>query len=453
MLVGRRIAPLKPYRGTRSFNVKRVLFLIPILVIAGAMLASAQVEVDDYPSINISDQLASDSGGTINQSDIDGYESDINSRIRSQVDTVVEDANGQLSGLGNLDPLANAFADAGVYGSNVATLRSYTDYRSFYLAAGTNVGVQFPKVDLTGGGDTDPVALLGEELTSGNAGVGLAWQTWALALGLNLDFLADGLYVSAKYGSTDVQGLETETGTVDMQSSSMGAFLNYRIIDGFWPRSPIRFRGVSIGAGAIRHSSSVGLDIPLDDFVDDGFSKDLPKGGQSDGGILPDEIDAALSTKGTDAYDENYVNADSLGTVYLEPTARLDISNQAFTVPIEIATALRLLWFFDFSLGAGVDLTFGGNSEVALGGQGDAAISGYIDGQSEYLSTNGGSLVLAKTGDGKPAFINPRITFGTAINLGPLKIDFPFAWYIPVGGAAEFKGNGLSAGMNIGLLW
>ena len=433
--------------------MKRVLFFITILVIAGATLASAQVEVDEYPSVNISDDLATDSGGAINQSDIDGYESDINSRIRGQVDAVADEANGELSGLGNLDPLANAFADSGVYASNVATLRSYTDYRSFYLAAGTDVGVQFPKVDLSGGGETDPVALLGEEFASGNAGVGVAWQTWALALGLNLDFLVDGLYASAKYGSIDVQGLETETGTVDVQSSSIGAFVNYQIIGGFWPRSPIRFRGVSIGAGAIRHTSSVGLDIPLGDFVDDGFKTDLPTGGQSDGGILPDEIDAALSTKGTGAYDENYVNADSLGTVFLEPTARLGISNQAFTVPIEVATALRLLWFFDFSLGAGVDLTFGGNSEVVLGGQGDAAISGYIDGESKYLTTNGGSLVLEKTGDGKAAFINPRITFGTAINLGPLKIDFPFAWYIPVGGAAEFKGNGLSAGMNIGLLW
>ncbi len=430
-------------RGTRSFVVKRIVTIAIVLALLGASVATAQVTVGTYPSIEIDDSLA-DQGG-ITQTDINDWENTVNTKLATQVDGAVSSADEALGQLPDLSNLAGAFANAGIFATNVATLRSYTDYQSFYLAAGTNIGVQLPAVEISADA-TDPTAALYEALGN-NAAIGGAWQTWAASLGLSMDFLIDGLYLSGKFGSIDVSVPIEEGVTADIQSRSVGGFLNYLLVGNLWPNGPIRFRGISVGAGAVLHSSGVGIGIPVGDILEEGsFEANLTKEqlGLTEGGDL-EQLDIALENQDP----TNYPSGTDLGTVLLNPEARLSVENRALTIPIEVATALRLLWLFDFSLGAGVDLSLGGSSDIAIEGEGSAEVTGYL-GESDYLSANGGSITLSQVSSSQPAFLNPRITFGTAFNLGPFKIDVPAAVYFPL---EEDRGPGLSLGLNVGLLW
>ncbi|MFW5728822.1 MAG: hypothetical protein ACOCYG_04095, partial [Spirochaetota bacterium] len=395
-----------------------------------------------YPSVDILQEDELTQYPTIDASDIATWEGLINDNLESQMDVAKDAANAALGALPDLSGLAGAFADAGVFASNVATLRSYTDYQSFYLAAGTNVGAQLPSGDLS---SEEGVELLFEELAQG-ATLGAAWQTWAASLGLSLDFLIDGLYLSGKFGAIDATVPIDEETNASIESGSIGGFLNYLLVGNLWPNGPIRFRGISIGAGAVLHNSGIGIGIPVEQIAGDlSYEQGLHEDDIFVGSELED-FKGALQTA-----DGNYPSDGNLGTasIGLDPVMDLSVSNSALTIPIEVATALRLLWLFDFSLGAGVDLSIGGDSSITLTGSGSADVDGYIA-DSDYLSTSGGQMTLTQESSGRPSFINPRITFGSAFNLGPFKLDFPFAVYFPMD---PNKGPGLSGGMNVGLLW
>ncbi|MFW5785802.1 MAG: hypothetical protein ACOCYC_01040, partial [bacterium] len=129
--------------------MKRILTITIVLALLGTSFAAAQVEVDSYPSVDILQEDELTQYPTIDASDIATWEGLINDNLESQMDVAKDAANAALGALPDLSGLAGAFADAGVFASNVATLRSYTDYQSFYLAAGTNVGAQLPSGDLS----------------------------------------------------------------------------------------------------------------------------------------------------------------------------------------------------------------------------------------------------------------------------------------------------------------
>lgn len=443
-------------RAAGSETVKRILIIFFVLTFVGALGFGQEQDGTlnvTYPEVSISDQLVTDdSTGTVTEQDLRDYETLINQNIVGELGSVLE--NDSISGFLSMDAveaLAGGFADAGVYGSNVATLRSYPDYRTFYLAAGTNLGTQLPagSENLFQEG-ADPALVLADQISAGGGVyLGAAWQTYGIALGVNLDGLAEGLYVSGKFGRVQAQSLPESPG-VSFSSSSLGGFVNYRFLDGFWPRGLIRFRGVSVGAGLVRHSSGLSTSIPLTEIAGD----DLSTTGTIPKSVLPTEIDTLLSdqTNFPNTYDADYVNATDLGKVGFNPTVNFDVSGNTYTVPVELSTAVRILYFFDFSLGAGIDLSSGGGTTATVSADATPGLEegSYLE-SSKYLSIDEGSVNIAWAGTQSPSLVNPRLTFGTAFNLGPVKIDVPMALYFPTGNSG--KGYGFSAGVNVGLLW
>jgi hypothetical protein len=157
----------------------------------------------------------------------------------------------------------------------------------------------------------------------------------------------------------------------------------------------------------------------------------------------------ALQTGDSGAYpDDGVLGTASAG---LPSGATMTIENTGLVVPIELATALRILYFFDFSVGAGVDLNFGDPTSAEFSAEDSTAeVSGYLN-SSDYLDVQEGTISIGKSAEGEAEFVNPRITAGAAINLGPFKLDIPVALYIPMG--EESEQVGFSAGINLGLLW
>jgi len=429
--------------------VKRILIVTLVLALVATAMVGAQtsdgpVTIKTSPGFSFTDDASSLPG--VSQSDLDGWETQVNGTIQDQLNTAVDAANEELAALPNVGALAVPFANAGLYAaSNVATQRSYPDYRSFYFALGTNGAAFTPDAaTLEKLGGEDPLAAFSASADEGVAGLGS--QIWSLSGGISLDFIADGLYLGGKFGGLELPGMALADGiTADVESGNFGGLLSYRLIGNLFPRGPIRFRGISINTGAIVHRSLYRLNLDFESFTggEGGFEQDITED------LFPSDLVTALQNGDSGDYpDDGVLGKASAG---LPQSATMTIENSGLVVPIELATALRILYFFDFSLGAGIDLNFGDPTSATFSADDSTAeVTGYLN-DSQYLQVNNGAIGLGESAEGAAEFVNPRITAGAAINIGPIKLDFPVALYIPM--EEESEQLGVSAGFNVGLLW
>jgi hypothetical protein len=260
--------------------------------------------------------------------------------------------------------LVKGFANASAYSSHVATQRGYQGFDKFSITLGTMGAGQVPATTTNLGYYKTLVDQLRKQ---GDIYVGVAWNAWALNVGVKLpaDFT-----ISAKFGMLKYNYMYFK-----FDGICAGGMLNYQIVS---PKSPpvkfILWRGLSIGTG-----------------------------------LLWQRNNTLLKYKATPLSGGGYV---------VQPELRMFIKTESYVIPLEISTAVRLFWVLNIHAGLGIDFAMG-SSRLNYSSMGTIAGNG----------TAGIYSVYGKQGGNGPTKFLPKIFCGPGLNFGPVIIDIPFTYY------------------------
>jgi hypothetical protein len=225
--------------------------------------------------------------------------------------------------------------------------------------------------------------------------------------GLNTSFLRNGLYLALKLGYFNYSGIEN----LNFNSFNIGVLGTYRLLN---ERNLglVRWRGLTLGSGLIYQKTHV-----------DYFTK-LEK----------------RSGKITENYQGQSFNVD----IAIDPSVEFGFDVSTMTIPLEINTAVRLLYIMNLGVGLGADLAFGTSRlDVDITGDIDAPVSGDA---SQYIhQTSPGSLSTSAGGTMSPTFLQPKLMFDLGFTLGPVVLDIPVTYY--------FLNKGISAGATVGVVF
>jgi hypothetical protein len=312
--------------------------------------------------------------------------------------------------------LARAFANTSVFSSDGASQRGYEGFKLFTLTTGFMSALQVPREftlideikDAINSGDGEA----GFELIKDNMDIGLGFdaQIFNAQLGINTSkFLLKGLYLGFKFSMFDSNWMKAATlPDFYFKTMSAGVTASYQLISQKrLPLGLLVWRGLNLGAGFVWQNTSFGL------------SKS----------IIPDEL-----------LDFSIV-LDTLGTVSMrfDDIFHLGINTNTFIIPVEAMTSMRLLWFLNVALGAGVDIAFGGSSIKAHGSMNVIEKPNLPEGIEMDITP---SLSYSLGGISAPGIFNLKVMGAVGFNFGPVLIDIPVTYYI--------KDNGYSFGLTLG---
>ncbi|MCL1910661.1 MAG: hypothetical protein FWG13_00445, partial [Leptospirales bacterium] len=242
-------------------------------------------------------------------------------------------ANNIISELSNINAKPKKFtkanANAASFANHAATQRGYTDYDYFALTVGAMVGGQLPTFSSN--------ELKGLDSTienEGDAEIGFSAQ-FAVQLGIKAWFISDDLYLGLKVGKIKFNFDPNDENKFEYDTFMLGLVGNYMLFNktsiGF---GSIRWRGVNFGTGLIYQSSDTKYMMKIDDV--------------SDG--------------------SNSLNVTN-------PYLNYKMNSKIVTIPLELTTALRLLYCTNFTVGFGADLAMG-KTDVKFGMDGDLKLTG-----------------------------------------------------------------------------
>jgi len=275
--------------------------------------------------------------------------------------------------------LAKGFANASVYTSHVATLRGYQGYDRFAISVGTMAGVQAPSVTT----NLSYYKSLPKKLKDqGDIYAGVAWNAWSANVGVRIPVV--DLSVSAKFGK-----LSYTYSDYHFDGTHAGGMLNYQLVN---PKAPpvkfVLWRGISIGSGFLWQNNNTNLKLKLPTLSFEGYT--------------------------------------------VKPEMNLQIKTSSYIIPLEISTAVRLLWVLNIHAGGGIDFAWG-SSSIRYSSYGVA-----LGTPSALFWAYG-----RQSGKGSSHYM-PKIFCGPGLNFGPVIIDIPFTYY--------FVG-GLNVGVTVGVVW
>jgi hypothetical protein len=224
---------------------------------------------------------------------------------------------------------------------------------------------------------------LPERLTKeGDLNIGVAWNAWSLNVGvkLPLDFS-----ISAKFGY-----LKYKYDIYSFDGLHAGGMLNYQIVN---PKAPavkfVLWRGISIGTGLLYQRNNTVIHYKSD----------------------------PISTSG----------------VTFKPVLDIKVMTESYVIPLEISTAVRLLWFLNIHAGGGIDFAMG-TSKIRYSAMGT-------------MDSGGGAGVFGvygrQSGKGSKNYM-PKLFCGPGLNFGPVVIDIPFTYYFM---------NGFNVGVTFGVVF
>jgi len=350
--------------------------------------------------------------------DINGYAPTFTGSNPTVVDafnTVVNDAFNKALGdirkeAGNIDTKPEKFitswGNASVFASSgAATQRAYGDYKIFCFTLGPVFGLQFP-YDLFQ--ITDELGDLTQKLNDDHdIKLGLSPQIINARIGINTSkFLLKNLYLGLHIGYFNLKGDELGLDGFSFNTFSIGATANYQLVPSIKIATGVLlWRGVNVGSGFLYSGTKIG------------YSMNLEQQKQS----------FSDTTNGI------------FGELTIDPKIILDMQIDTFTVPIEVTTAVKLLWFLNIPFGVGVDFGFG-KSDMKVGMEGDINVTG-LSGVSQ---SKPGNLSVTAGGDMPPFPANLKLMTGVGLNIGPVLIDIPVTFYLD---------NGYSVGFSVGAVW
>lgn len=383
-------------------------------------------------TVEVVDQMAND-GLTANE--IKEADPELFEVVEDAIVTVVaeeisgslipEETRGELSDAlsiaGNALEILNGFGQATANTSVTNSLFGYQDYKLFVLSIGTLGSISIPKpletfnaiqaIDM----DQD-VDLLIKDFRDLNAEVGIAMQGLTLSLGLNLSWLIEDFYLTAIFGSTltevsSVDGIYVEVltqpqevpaelpedlpFTMEMETGSLitGLKANFQLVNGFGIPILFRWNGLSVGTGYINTNLYTKAALDLSEAMN-----------------LPE---------------------DSLGVEF-------SIDSMVHTIPLEVSTGFQLLSLATVTAGAGVDFQFG-SSQLHFGLPPNDSLGGKLVNQilADLMAESDLSFPYESTGE--VAVVNPRLSAGVGVGLGPFVLDLTAHYFINTGLAFGFN--------------
>ena len=387
--------------------MKKLLALVFLMTMAGkAGLFAIDINLTP-PQLDTSNSYAAV---------IQGYINNAFSQARNELNSMVRGISS------NPQEMIRAFANSSVFASTGASLRTFQGYNTFALTVGVMAGVQFPPnifsivEDITGLADMDdeglPSYIMSLFNDTSDLRLGINPQILNAQIGINTRFLK-GLYLGVKGGYMNIPPDLIQI-PLSFQTWSAGPLINYQLI----PQlrlfgGLIVWRGLNVGAGFIYQNTSLSLDLSLGDRT---FP--IPMASTS----LPTEIG-------------------EINGKIIDPRFHFGFTVNTYTVPLEAVTSIRLLGFFNASLGVGADLGFGKASLIGdLNGGLD--LDGYQ--RSGLRIITPGSVSASLDGESSPTFFNPKIMASLGFSAGPaIILDIPITYY--------FQNTGFNVGVSLGI--
>lgn len=350
-------------------------------------------------------------------------ETEMNKSLQAAFDKTRADADASLSGFDDPKDLAKGFANANAYSMNSATLQGYQNYDLFAVSAGFMVGFQAPSSDVSYYGK-----ILDDITEKGDIYAGLGLGVTFLNVGLNAGFLVPGLYLNAKWGA-----MERDFGDeFSFKFNVMGVGANYRLFDPKSLAGIVKWRGLSVGSGVYHQGSEINSTLTFDPISNDvNFRENVLAS------VSPAErplYEAALDEMG-------FTAANPSATMSLIPSFTMGLDVSTITVPVDVTTAVSILWgLFNVNAGFGFDLNFG-SSEITLAGNADAP----TETPDPTRATVGTATVTISGGsDDGPSFARTRFMTGFGFGLGPVKLDVPLYYY---------PASGMAFGVSLAVVW
>ena len=346
-----------------------------------------------------------------NDSSIQEFIPKFNEQLEKAFNGIVDDMNGIINdtvpeGFINSNDILGGFGNASIFATHGATMRAYGEYKSFSISLGGIVGLQIPPntMDLANG-DIDKF----DELT-----FGINPQAFNIHVGFNpsslIKVMPENLYLGLRIGffglpNMDIPMNEGLNASLNFNTFTIGVTANYQLIPSI-NLGLILWRGLNVGSGLIFQTTKLDLSIPLD------------------------KMNAPIGDAGT-------LTGLSLA---LDPTVLLNVNINTVTIPVEIVTAVKLI-FLNIPLGFGFDIGFG-SSDLSFGLKSGVNIEGP---QSSKLQPDkSGSLSVGISNKAPPRFFNLKLITGLGFAFGEkFALDFPFTYY--------FTSNGFNIGMTFGL--
>ena len=374
-----------------GFRAKRLFALVFLLTLTGAawLFAADNPITFTPPVLHGSDPS------------LPAIQTEINRIIKQQETLFRNEFQGLTS-----DPqkMIGAFASSSVFSSTGASLRTYQGYDTFALTLGFMGGVQLP-VDvfsMFSGGEDVMNKIYNDFTNNGDIPFGVNPQIINVQAGINTSkFLLNGLYFGFKAGFMSLP-LDLGDFSTSFLTWSAGVMANYQILRQWRVGGGLFvWRGLNIGAGLIYQRTNLKLNVPLELESDDYI----------------------------------YIPSYSVSVRIADPELRMNFLVNTITIPLEAVTAIRLLGFFNISLGAGADVGFG-SANLNTDGHADIRLYGLPAG----TSVTDGSITISMGGENTPSLLNPKAMASLGISLGPvILLDIPVTYYF------------LNYGYNIGL--
>lgn len=344
----------------------------------------------------------------------------MNVEVKDAFDKTIETARAQLKGFKEQKKAAEGFANANAYSTNSATFQGFQNYSLFAVGAGLMLGVQAPSTDFS------YYETIGDDLKENGdiyAGMG---ASAALNVGINAKFLLPGLYLNLKYGA-----YKDAFGDFDMDFSIIGVGANYRLLDTKSFAGLVTWRGLSVGTGFYMQSNKLNMKIVPDAITTPAHFREAVLAGSNPVDSLNKEI--LLAQMG---YGKN----DSDANVILTPVFNMGQDVSTITIPIDVVTAVSVLWgALNVTAGAGFDFNFGSN-EIVLKGDSKAQITS----DTTKVTFTPATVAVKGSSENGPTLTRMRLMTGLGIGLGPVKIDVPLIWYL---------NSGAAAGLTVAVVW
>ena len=325
--------------------------------------------------------------------------------------------------------LAEGFANAGAASAMTGLYRTQHGYKLFSAAYGLGVSFSMPGVDFLS--ELNSASFIEDE---GDIYAGLAMHPLNLSASVNLGFLVPGLRVNGKFGYYDMKK-GTITDDISFNSLSVGAGASYQLIKPkSVPAGLIKWHGIVVASGFYYQRNRAEMSYtPDENGFDSSTSITL---GQF---LEQEDIDLINLTEGT-----SFTTGTSFGYLSTTPEINAKIESSTFTIPLEVSTAVRLLYFLEVMVGAGVDMSFG-SGEVSLSSSSD--VDFVVDPEFEGdIDVTPGSVDVVNKTTADPQLVRPRLMTALGLGLGPVRIEFPFIYYF------DSEGNTFVTGITAGFM-
>ena len=334
-------------------------------------------------------------------------------------DSAMEEIRDQVGSIDTKpDKFIQAWGNSSVYASQGATQRGYAGYKLFAVTMGPTVGFQLPSSPFTIANELENIdKKINDEK---DLQLGVNPQVFSAQVAINTSkFMLKDLYLGFRFGYMKLDSIYED---LSFSTMNFGLVANYQIV----PQKKLvkglfLWRGVNVGTGLIYQGTKIGYKYKLDTIEEsDTISENIGIG----------QLDAGLNLK-------------------MDPKVILDIDIRTFTIPVEVTTSVRLLWFLNLPLGLGFDFGFG-KSDMSIGMSSDINVNvnanvGGTDIMNNIYQDKPGKLSVKAGGDMAPQVFNLKLMTGLGISIGPVVLDIPISWY--------FLDHGFSVGVTFGAVW